>query len=175
MSELPLWIIFIGALFLIGALVSLLALLQPVHRWGQRNPAARGALLCILGLVSFVISFSGLTRLEAQATYHFGVMTIVDTFGPAGARIITPPKVNESFVISELWVRLLLPPSLRPPCSTGEAWVCAQADRVVSATSAQWGWSAYWMGVELGSVSAVASSILGWLFTRQSKLQGNKA
>ena len=161
-------IILIAALLTVGALISLPVLLRPVRRWCcQRSLMVRGLVLCILGLVSFVISFAGLTRLKAQVTYLFGTMTTVDTFGPAGARVITPPQVNEPFVVRELWIRLLLPPPLRPPCSTREVWVCTEADSVVSATSAQWRWSAYWTDVGLASISVAANSILAWLYTRR--------
>jgi hypothetical protein len=161
-------IIVIGALLLVGAFISLPALLRPVRRSCQRRLAARGAVLCVLGLVSFVIGFGGLTRLEAQATYIFGTIGIVD-FEPEEARVTRPPEANEPFVVRELWVRLLLPPPLRQRCYTSEAWVCAEADKLVPATSECWGWSSYWLDVGLGSVSVVANSMLVWLFTRRRR------
>jgi len=161
--------IIVGALLLVGAVISLLALLRPVRRLCRRRLAAWGAVLCGLGLVSFVFGFGGLTRLEAQATYIFGNMTVVDTFGPEGAYVTYPPEVNEPLVVRGLWVWLLLPPPLRQRCYTSATWVCVAADRLVPATSAQWGWSAYWRDVGLGSISVVTSSMCGWWFTRRSK------
>ena len=163
------YVMIIAALLLVGAFISLLALLRPVRRLCQRSLAARGVVLCILGLASWVISLGGLTWLEAQAIYIFGTIGIVDTFEPGGARIAYPPEANEPFVVGELWIRQLLPPPLRQRCHTGEAWVCAEADKLVDATSEQWNWSSYWRNVGLGGVSAVASTLLVWLFTQRSK------
>jgi hypothetical protein len=120
----------------------------------ERSLAARSAVPCILGLASFVICLGLVTRLEAQAIYVFGTMTIVDTFGPEGPSITYPPEANQPFVLRELWVRLLLPPPLRQRCYTSDPWVCAETNRLVLATPERWDWSSYGRDIGLGSVSA---------------------
>jgi hypothetical protein len=57
MSDPGPYIIVVVVLVLVGALTSLLALLSPVRRLCRRSLVARIAAICILGLVSFVISF----------------------------------------------------------------------------------------------------------------------
>ena len=161
-------IIFIAALLTRGRINLAAGVAAAARRWCcQRSLMARGLVLLHLGAGILCHWLCWVTRLKAQATYLFGTMTTVDTFGPAGARVITPPEANEPFVVRELWIRLLLPPPLRPPCSTRKAWVCTEVDSVVSATPAQWRWSAYWVDVGLGSISVAANSILVWLYTRR--------
>ena len=171
MSNLWLFIIVIGALVLVGAFISLLALLWPVRRSCQRSLAVRGAVLCVLGLMSFVIGFGGLTWLGAQVTYYGFGTVVIDTFEPGGARVARTPEAEakERLIVRELWVRLLLPPSLRQRCYTSEAWVCNEVDEVVPATSNVGSWSSYLRLVGMGSVSAIASSMLVWLFTRRRR------
>ncbi len=164
--------IIVGALLLVGVFISLPALLRPVRRLCRRNLAARSAVLCGLGLVSFVLGFGGLTRLEAQATYSFGDMTVVDTYGPGESYVTYPLEEYERAIVRELSARLLLPPLLRQRCYTSEVRVCTEADKLVHATSEQWGWSSDLADVGLGSVSAVVTIILAWLSMRRSKKGG---
>jgi hypothetical protein len=164
------YIILAFVLVLVGALVSLLALLSPVRRLCRRSLGSRIAVICILGLVSFVISFGLWTRLTAEAAYVFGTMVMVDTFDPERIPAATwPPEtlVNKPFVIQELWMRLLIPPSMRRPCYAGEAWVCGLADDVLPATSDRWRWTSYLQDVGVACVPVLTSSVLAWLFTRK--------
>jgi len=62
---------------LIGALVSLVALAPPIRRRCQRSLDARIAATCILGLVSFMISFGLVTRLEAETAFMFGTLAFL--------------------------------------------------------------------------------------------------
>ena len=164
------YIIVVVVLVLVGALVSLLALLSPVRRLCRRSLVARIAAICILGLVSFVISFGLWTRLNAEAAYVFGTMVMADTFDPERIPTATwPPEtlVNKPFVIRELWMRLLIPPPVRQPCYADEAWVCGLADDVLPATSNRWKWQSYLRDVGMASVPVLTSSVLAWLFTRK--------
>lgn len=164
------YIILAVVLVLVGALVSLLALLSPVRRLCRRSLVTRIAVICILGLVSFVISFGLWARLNAEAAYVFGTMVIVDTFDPERIPTATwPPEtlVNKPLVIRELWTRLLIPPPVRRSCYAGEAWVCGLADGVLPATSDLWSWKSYLRDVGMACVPALTSSVLVWLFTRK--------
>ena len=170
MSDPGPFIIVAVVLVLVGALVSLLALLSPVRRLCRRSLVARIAVICILGLVSFVISFGLSIRLNAEAAYVFGTMVMVDTFDPERIPTATwPPEtlVDKPFVIRELWMRLLIPPPVRRSCYAGEAWVCGLADDVLPATSDRWSCKSYLQGVGMASVPVLTSSVLAWLFTRK--------
>jgi hypothetical protein len=170
MSDPGPYIILAIVLVLVGALISLLALLSPVRRLCRPNLVARIAVICILGLVSFVIGFGLWTRLNAEAAYVFGTMVIVDTFDPERIPAATwPPEtlVNKPFVIRELWTRLLIPPPVRRSCYAGEAWVCGLADDVLPATSDRWSGKSYLQDVGMAGVSALTSCVLAWLFTQK--------
>jgi hypothetical protein len=170
MSDPGPFIIVAVVLVLVGALVSLLALLSPVRRLCRRSLGSRIVVICILGLVSFVISFGLWTRLNAEAAYVFGTMVMVDTFDPERIPTATwPPEtlVNKPFVIRELWMRLLTPPPVRRSCYAGEAWVCGLADDVLPATSDRWSWKSYLRDVGMAGIPVLTSSALAWLFTRK--------
>ena len=170
MSDPGPYIVLAIVLVLVGALVSLLALLSPIRRLCRRSLVARIAVICILGLVSFVIGFGLWTRLNAEAAHVFGTMIIVDTFDAERTPTATwPPETlaNKPFVIRELWTRLLIPPPVRRPCYAGEAWVCGLTDDVLPATSDRWSWKSYLQDVGLAGVSVLTSSVLAWLFTRK--------
>ena len=159
-------------LTLIGALVSLLALLSPVRKLCRRSSGARTTVICILGFVSFVISFGLWTRLDAEVVYIFDTVVIVDTFDPEripAATWLPETQVNRPFVVRELWRRLLIPPSIRKSCYASEAWVCSLADDVIPARSDRWNWKSYLRDVGIGCVSVLTSSILVWVFTRKRR------
>jgi len=158
-------------LILIGALVSLVALVPPIRRWCRRSVAARIAAICTLGLVSFVISFGGHTRLGAEVIYLFGTMVHVDTFDPNIKPTVTPIEtyyqMSRPVVVNELWIRSLIPPGVRRSCYAEEAWICDLADDVIPAGVDQRGWGAYLLDVGIACVSVVASGVLVWRFTRR--------
>ena len=164
-------VVLILILILIGALVSLVALVPPIQRWCRRSVAARIATVCTLGLVSFVISFGLFTRLGAEVTYLFGTMVHVDTFDANIKPTVTPLEayyqMSRPVVVNELWVRSLIPPGVGRSCYAGEAWICDLADDVTPAGLDQRGWGAYLLNVGIACISVVASSVLVWRFTRR--------
>ena len=154
-------------LALIGALVSLLALLPPVRKVALRSLAARIAAILILGLLSLVLAFGLLTRLMAEAVYAFGTVVIVDTFNSQTSTVVWPYDINKPAIVNELWIRLLVPPPFRQACYTNEATMCALVNDILPATSADWSWKGYLVNYAAGFVSVVTSTGLVWLFTRQ--------
>ena len=167
------WIIGILILILIGVLVSLVTLVPSIWGGFQHRLVARIAAICILGLVSFVISFGLFTRLEAEAAYVFGTMVHVDTFDPERPppKITSPPeaKANKPHIVRELWIRLLVPPAMRRSCYAGEPWICELTDDVTPAAWVERGWGRYLLDIGVGCVSLVTSSVLVWLFTRTKR------
>jgi protein-S-isoprenylcysteine O-methyltransferase Ste14 len=163
----PFIVVAVG-LVLLGALISLLALLSPVRSLCRRSTGARIAVICILGFVSLTVGFGLWTRLNAQVAYVFGTFVMVDTFDPDRIPTATwPPETQENrpFVVRELWVRLLVPPAVRRPCYAREAWVCELADDVLPASSDRWNWTSYLQDVAVSCVPVLASTVLGWFFT----------
>ena len=170
MSDLGPIIVFTAGLILIGALVSLTALLSPVRRWCRRGVGARIDVICTLGLVSFVIGFGLWTRLTAEAIHVFGTFVTVDTFDAERIPAVTwPPEtqVNKPAVVSELWKRLLIPPSVRRACYAGEASVCEMADSLTPGAPDRWGWKPYLRNVGIACVPVLTCTVLAGFFTRR--------
>ena len=172
-------VVLILILILIGALVSLVALVPPIQRWCRRSVAARIATVCTLGLVSFVISFGLLTRLGAEVTYLFGTIVHVDTFDANIKPTATPEEVyyqtSKPVVVNELWIRSLIPPGVRRSCYAGEAWICDLADDVIPAGLDPWGWGPYLRDVGIACISVVASGVLVLRFTRRRQSSARAA
>ena len=171
MSDIGSGCMLILILILIGALVSLVALVPPIRRWCRRSVAARITTICTLGLVSFVISFGGYTRLYAEAIYAVGTIVHVDTFDPNIKPTVTPIETyyqrSRPVVVNEVWIRLLIPPGVRQSCYAEEAWICDLADDVKFSGWDQRGWGAYLLDVGMACVSVVTSGVLVWRFTRR--------
>ena len=167
----PFIVVAVG-LVLLGALISLPALLSPVRSLCRRSTGARIAVICILGFVSLAVGFGLWTRLHAEAAYVFGTFVMVDTFDPDRIPTATwPPEtqVNRPFVVRELWTRLLVPPTVRRPCYAREAWVCELADDVLPTTSDRWSGGSYFQDMGIACVPALVSSMIGGFFTRKGR------
>lgn len=171
MSDIGSGCMLIVVLILIGALVSLVALVPPIRRWCRRSVAARIATICTLGLMSFVISFGVYTWLYAEAIYAIGTIVRVDTFDPNIKPTVTPIETyyqgSRPVVVNEVWIRLLIPPGVRRACYAEEAWICDLADDVKFSGWDERGWGAYLLDVGIACVSVVASGVLVWRFTRR--------
>ena len=170
MSDPGPFLVVIAGLALLGALISLLALLSPVRSLCRRSAGARIAVICILGFVSLVVGFGLWTRLNAEAAYVFGTFVMVDTFDPDRIPTATwPPETQENrpLVVRELWTRLLVPPAVRRPCYAREAWVCELADDVLPATSDRWSGSSYLQDIGIACVPALVSTMIVGFFTRK--------
>ena len=172
MSDLgPLIVVAVG-LVLLGALISLPALLSPVRSLCRRSAGARIGIICILGFVSLAAGFGLWTRLHAEAAYIFGTFVMVDTFDADDiptARWPPETQANRPFVVRELWTRLLVPPAARRPCYAREAWVCELTDDVLPATSGRWSERSYFRDVGIACVPALVSAMIVGFFTRKSR------
>ena len=172
---LPLIIIFIVPL-LMGVLISLIVLLPPLRKRGQHSARARLGEICILGLITFAISFGGLTRLMAEADY---LTPVVFNGTLPGIRPPNPDSIplsewyqdyqlNQPAVIGEMWVRLLIPPLL--PCYSSQANICKLVDAAYSTGWIHgWDWQGYLLDIGFGVLSVLANSVGVWLFTRQHR------
>lgn len=161
-------IVVIVVLILIGALVSLPALLPPLRKLCRRSPAARIATICMLGLAALVVTFGLYTRLEAEVFYIFGARFVIDTFDPEIGAIpaeLPEYQANKPLVIRELWLHLLSPPPLRQPCYTTEM-VCDLVRGLTPDPSTTWSWPAYFLRIGISLVPALTSAVLVWIFTR---------
>ncbi len=163
---LPYIVIAIGLLIL-GGLVSLPVLLPPIRRWCRRSLAARVAAVCILGLVSFAISFALWTRLAAEVSYIYSTIVIVDRFdGGPPATGPAEPDSNKPLVVHELWRRRLVPPPLRRACYAREETICTLADTITANVQGLWSGRAYLEEVGTGLTSVLSTSGLVWIWTR---------
>ena len=162
---LPNAVIVIGLLIL-GALVSLLALLPPIRRWCRRNPAARIAVLFVLGLASFSISFVLWTRFAVEVSAIYSTLMAIDTFDRPPATGPAEPDADRPLVIRELWQRRLVPPSLRRACYARDEKICRPADTVAANVPDMWNGRAYLEEVGTALIPVLSTGLLAWLWTR---------
>jgi hypothetical protein len=153
-------ILMVLALGLIGALASLVVLIPPIRKLARRNATARQVAVFIIGLLSLVIAFGLYTRLGAEVHYIFGTIG-----APPWQEAEDPYKPA---VVREIWMRLLVPPSLQRPCYAGEAVVCEKADWIAP-IARDGGWGTYLGSVGICLISALAGGFLAWLFTTRPK------
>jgi hypothetical protein len=116
--------------------------------------------LLLFGLLAFVIGFVLLTWLGAIGNYALG-----ETNLPAAGVFLA----SKTAIVNELWVRRMVPPSLRRPCYARREAVCRQADVVVSGDEAAWGQETYWTMVGTAFLSALISGLLVLFMTPRSR------
>jgi hypothetical protein len=162
---LPLTIGFI-LLVLIGTLISLTVLIPLVRRLSQQNLIARVAVIAVVVVVSFVISFLFFSWLNAQVAYIFSVVDI-----PPEEQVEDPLATE---VVRELWVRIMVPPSFQQSCYSTNVEVCQRADWASgNAVSSEWGTYLASKGIYL--LSSLAGGSFAWIFTRQRQQDAQKA
>jgi hypothetical protein len=153
-------------LLILGALVSLLALLPPIRRWCRRSPAARIVTLCVLGSASFGISLVLWTQLAVEVSILYSTLMAVDTFDRPPAFVPAEPDASRPLVIRELWQRRLAPPPLRRACYAQEETICRRADAIVANAPGMWTGHAYLEEVGTSLVSVLSTGVLAWAWTR---------
>ena len=99
---------------LIGALVSLIALLALIRKLGRHSATARVIEIFIFGLLSFVVIFGPSTRLSAVAIYAFGSVEgySEDFKNPPTPIVDEEIQRNQKAIVNELWMRHMIPPPL---------------------------------------------------------------
>lgn len=149
------------ALIVCGIVLSLPILLPPVRRWGRRSVANSTWLVCITGLVSWVLVFGLWARCWAMINYAVSTTPIYK----GQDHVYVPPRLEEKkayrkALVNEFWLRSLVPPPVRRSCYTSDQIVCELAgDSVVPP---EW----YLIQIGAGVVSAMMSCALTWQFTR---------
>lgn len=108
-----------------GVGVGVLAMLSPLRAWGQQQAEGRLAVLGLVGVVTFGLSFGLWVWLWAWGLHVVGAMMlrVTDATGPA---YMANYEAQRMGIIWELWWREIMPPLLvtQPGCYTQEA-VCA--------------------------------------------------
>lgn len=143
----------------VGILLSLPMLFPPLRRLGQYSRVTRGISIFIFGMLAFLITYVGLTRLGVETTYVFGVVYQYDKDLQADF------SKNRSAIIHELWLRELRPSLVSRPCYTANPHVCELADRLYRPSQL----GDWWIVLVICLVPAFTSSGCVWLFTRQKR------
>lgn len=158
--------LFLIVLLFISTLISLSALLSPIRKLGRSSLTARVTLILILGLLSCSISFGTFTRLAAEIQFAFLTLRSYPEheYTPAIQAAIEEEQSNKSAIVSELWIRGIIPPSLQSTCYTDNSFVCDFVSRYNNVSPT---WSAYLQYIGIGFISAVVCSVLVWRFTRR--------
>lgn len=155
-----------AASILFGVLISLVALIPPIRRFGQRGSAAGKVLIGLLALFAFVAAFGLSTRLFAEAMYRSVAGTIDQArvsvvAGSRQGELIEEWDKSKGVVVTELWLRQLTPPRDDPGCRTGRIQVCDLMGELGIFGAPGWGIHLLFVGMAV--LSALASA---W-FTRK--------
>ncbi len=146
----------------IGFVISLPALIPPIRRLGRRSQASRIGEVAILGVLAFLVCFVALNRIEAEASRIFiNLNPDTQTF----------VKIDESLwpaTVRELWLRGMIPPSLRQRCYTQNESVCSQVDLIGdNLFGRQNPWSGYLLIAGPSLVPTLFCMVFVWQHTRQ--------
>ena len=157
--------LFLIVLLFISTSISLSALLSPIRKLGRSSLSARVTLILVLGLLSCSISFGTFTRLAAEIQFAFLTMRSYPEheYTPAIQAAIEEEQRNKSAIVSELWIRRIIPPSLQGACYTDNSFACDFVSRYNNLFPT---WSAYLQYIGIGFISAVVCGVLVWRFTR---------
>jgi hypothetical protein len=154
-----------GIAAIIGLLVACLALpLRFVPRYNSIRTVRRSGILGF-ALLAFFAFFILSAYVDAYLDYVFGVedtrthIWAGDEIG--GDRFDETLRENKSAVITELWVRNMIPPSMRQSCYTADETVCTYADALLSPPMENP------LILVQSLLSALVSGIMVSLFTRQ--------
>jgi hypothetical protein len=153
---------------LIGLLVACLALPLRFVPLGHNHQRKRRLWVFSFALLAFFVFFMLSAYVDADLDYAFGLEN-TRTHIWAGAEIVGDRfdeslRENQSAVISELWVRNMIPPDLRRACYTQDQTVCTYADTLMGSPMDWVGIDALLLGQSL--LSALVSGIIVSLFTR---------
>ncbi len=156
---------------LIGALLSLLALLPPLRRLGRRSVRAKAGIIDACALLALAVTFGLGTRLFA------GAMVAVVTRAEANWRDRVPEgsdlerqiqgwDENRRVILNELWLRQMAPPARGSRCYTRQLAVCELMGELGVFGTSTWGTYALFVGLSV--MSALVGGVLAWLFLRRS-------
>ena len=117
---------FVGRFFILpvalGMLLSLAALLPPLRTWGKGNLTRQFITPVVVMLIAVPIFKLQAAYELTSERFNVGLLT-------NAALRAAPPGVKDS-VFREIWLRLVVPPSLKQICYT-QTGVCSLADQVV--------------------------------------------
>src|SRR5688572_23222074 len=116
------FIMFIGIWASFGGMVSLVVLLPVLRKSGQCSPPVRIMEIFILGLVPFLISFGILTHMSVEEAMGYA----------EGIPLYPDLEVLSPKIMPELWMRRLVPPTLRQSCYTIELVACQAASQILA-------------------------------------------
>jgi uncharacterized membrane protein len=149
-------------LIILGAIISLIALLPPLRRVIERSSAALIVTAIVLGLVSFSISHTGSTRLGARIQWIFADVFIYHDRGV----IIQGEWVEyeeiemiDDAIINEFWVRAMIPPLPKSLCLTGNLLACGVADQFAEPGVSVTPWE--------GLITGFTTFIMVWLISKR--------
>ena len=164
------WLLILAAFLvaaLIGVLLSLLFLIPPLRRLGQRATAVRRLLAASLGLLALLIVFGSAARVFAEAV---GVVIsgTVDSYRPAIVRgspqeqLVQKWDQNRAAVVNELWLRQMMPPRQAWACYTRRFEVCI----LMADEFGLWGSSTWWSWLVMLGLGVVSGLVCGALAAR---------
>ena len=154
---------------ILGALVSLLALVPPIRLAGRRDSVMRKALIVLWGLMALVVGFGLITRVFGESAY-FVFSSQIDSIrdqlveGSRGQALVDQWDRERARIVAEFWFRQMMPPQEEPRCLSGRSDVCQLINADLGLIGGPtWGFGALF--IVFGLVSALTSASLVWWFT----------
>lgn len=156
------------SLALIGLLITWAAMLRPSFRTFGLRSVGRTVEMLGFGLLAFALIWFPLTHYDAVAALSgTDIAPRVAPASPSGRPTISSPE-QESRVVSEIWIRHMLPPVSPSPCYTGDPSICSLADQFMSQSSAvRWNVDSYILALLTGLIPAGFCAVIVWVFTRR--------
>jgi len=156
-------ILAICLLLLPAVLLAALLRVPPMYRLAQRDRSLRAGIVLGNGLLCFGITYGMLAWLAAVVIYSIAEFYFDSVFGLMSG--ITRASVDQFKwgIITELWLRGIVPAGGGQRCLSGSMTSCQLAD-MASKISSPESFSFILLGLAL--FSALVNLLLGWRFTR---------
>ena len=157
----------------VGIAVALPALLTFIQELARSGTSARAKTVVVLGLLSFTTSFGLFAWMEAGAmrvSVEMNNLRVYPSVQNGETKVERQPGTDylSPGTDQELWIRLMIPPSLRQPCYAAAPLVCSSADAALAAfgrSQSDLDWTVSLAGTSLTSL--LTTSLLAWHFTRR--------
>ena len=153
---------------ILGALISLLALLPPIRAAGRRSPVVRKTLIVLCALIALVVGFGLVTRTLAEAAYvvfSSQIDSIRDQLveGSREQALVDRWDRERAGIVAEFWFRQVMPPQESPRCLSGRFDVCRLINDDLGLIGGPT-WGFYALFIAFGLLSALATASFVWWF-----------
>lgn len=170
MSETVATLLFILYYLAVGVVFALPLALPTPRRWARRRRGWRFALIAVLSLAAFTLSFIVWSQSEIStelAIVSGEAFQIGDQPQPTDDPLLQQLRTGRNAVQIELWLRSITPAGMQPACFAASADLCALADKVENPYRPRG--SGFAPNLLRSLTSLASCALLGWLLTRRGR------